>query len=371
MRHEDAGPGFFAAATLLAILLSGCGSGSTSLLTPIGPTAQRCAVTLTPSSSTANAAGGTGTLRVVTQRECQWALRAEAGWLKFTSAASGQGSAEVGYALEPNRSTSPRSLELIVSDQRAVITQEAATCTWQVTPADISVGPRGGEASALLSTEEFCAWQATSRHSWVTITPAAGEGPAAITLAIARNSGSERSGIVELPGVAVAIRQQQAIETAPPPSLPPPSPTPAPPSPPPPPPALPPAPPAPPPSPPPTPPSEPAPPPPPPCTYSVKPDRLNFSRKGKREDIRTTTQRHCPASANSNVSWMHVSPASQAGGGKFEVKVERNPGQASRSGAVTVSGQGFTRSVTVIQDGHDSDDDDDDKDDKDDKDDDE
>jgi hypothetical protein len=88
-----------------------------------------------------------------------------------------------------------------------------------------------------------------------------------------------------------------------------------------------------------------------PCTYSLTPDRLEFSENGGDKNVTVTTQAHCSVTSSSNVSWIRVTPTTRTGTGQFAVKVERNRSINSRSGAVTFSGQNFERTVTVTQDG--------------------
>src|SRR5687768_496126 len=93
---------------MTAALAAACGTSGTTSLTPTAPSVQRCLVTMTLSNSTLSSAGGTGTISVVTARECQWTLTAQSDWVKFGSATNGQGPADVPFTVHPNRSTSAR-----------------------------------------------------------------------------------------------------------------------------------------------------------------------------------------------------------------------------------------------------------------------
>jgi hypothetical protein len=146
--------GLFVLGVLGSIFLTACGSGSTLLLAPVGPTDARCGITLVPTPSTIGAAGGTGALKIDTARECRWSVSGSAGWFTFKSAVEGQGPADVSFAIESNRSTEPRRIDLAVADQRVVISQEAAKCSWKVTPDAVTTGAAGGEARATLATED-------------------------------------------------------------------------------------------------------------------------------------------------------------------------------------------------------------------------
>jgi hypothetical protein len=312
---------------VLTAFATGCGSGSTTLLT--GPSTQRCAVTLNVSTSSITSAGGSGTISVATARECEWTVKAVSDWLTFGVPTTRQGPADLGFSVQPNRSTSPRSVEVSVADQRATISQEAATCPWNVSPSEVVMGPAGGDGSVRLSTEDFCSWVVTSRESWVAVASASnGKGSADIILRFARNDGPERTANVEVPGGTVSVRQREG--TLPPVVPPPPVVTP--------PPVVVPPPDVPPPPPPPT--------PPPPCTFQVAPTEFNdvlFSGSPLQVDV--TTQAGCMWSAASNATWVTISSGTNGtGSGRVELSVAENTG-AARSGTLVIAGQ----TVTVNQ----------------------
>lgn len=331
---------------LLTAFATGCGSSSTTLLTPTGPSTQRCAVTLNVSTSSITSAGGSGTISVAIARECAWTAKAESDWLTFSAPTTGQGPAELAFSVQPNRSTSPRSVAVSVADQRAEISQAAATCPWNVSPSDVVMGSAGGDRTVRLSTEDFCSWVVTSRESWIAVTSASnGKGSADIIFRIAPNDGPERTANVEVPGGAVTVRQREGtpppvvppppVVTPPPVVVPPPSgpPTPPPPEPTPPPPT--------------PPPPAPTPPPPPaPCTFQVAPTEFNdvlFSGSPVQVDV--TTQAGCTWSAASNATWVTFSSGTNGtGSGRVHLSVAENTG-AARSGTLVIAGQ----TVTVNQ----------------------
>src|SRR5688572_26953657 len=148
----------------------GCGSSSSTVLSP-SPLAGRCGVTLDVSSATIGAAGGTGTVRIQTNRECSWSIAQLPPWVKVSQPVTPQGSAEIAFSVDENRSTSLRSWEVVVNDQRALVSQDAATCTWSLSPAKLSMGATGGEAQAVLTTEDYCSWELPSPAAWIAVTP--------------------------------------------------------------------------------------------------------------------------------------------------------------------------------------------------------
>ena len=315
---------------LVTALATGCGSSSTTLLTPAET--GRCGVTLNVNTSSIAAAGGSGAIGIATSRECEWRIRAESDWLTFSAPTTGQGAADVAFSVQPNRSTLPRSVDLLVADKRVTISQEAATCPWNVSPSEIVIGSAGGRRTVRLTTEDFCSWVVTSRDSWAIVDPAStnGKGSADIVLRISTNDGRERTANVDVPGGPVVIRQDEA----------PPPPTPLPPAPPPPTP--------PPPTPPPStpPPGPEPPPPPPPCTFQVTPASFNeVVSSGTQLQVDVTTQAGCAWTAASNAQWVTIpSGSSGTGTGRAQLTVADNTG-AARSGTIVIAGQ----TVTVTQ----------------------
>ena len=212
--------------TIIAGASTGCGTTSTTLLSP-SPLAGRCGVTLDVNSSSISAAGGTGTVRIQTDRECAWNIPQLPSWVKLSNPVTAQGAAEIAFIVEENRSTSLRSWEVVVNDQRALISQEAAICTWSLSPAKISIGATGGDAQAVLTTEEFCSWELPTPASWIAITPDRGQGTTEITLRVSRNTGGARA---EKVSVSSAVRRGGATRGAAAPAPVPPAPVPPPPA---------------------------------------------------------------------------------------------------------------------------------------------
>ena len=321
----------------------GCGSGSTTLLSP-SPVAERCAPALTVSGGTVGAGGGSGTLRVQTNRECSWTIAPQPPWIKVAHPLAAQGPAEIAFTVDENRSTSGRAWEVVLGGQRAVVSQSAATCSWSLEPAKFSVGPGGGEVRTTLTTEDFCSWEMPSTVSWIDAAPTSGRGAAKIKLFVSPNTGANRTGRLKIAGAVVEVAQRDAppLPPAPDPPAPPRTPERVP-----------------------SPPREPEIPPqlPPPCTYSVTPNALTFGHKKATGKIEIGTLSQCQWSAASSAAWIKVPSGTRAGSAAIEVKVDDYSKSGTRSGIVIVTGQGFQTQVMVTQGGGSRDDDDDDDDD--------
>jgi hypothetical protein len=322
----------------LAVAAAACGSSTTTSVLAPTPVPGRCAATVNLSAQTVAADGTVGTLSINTARECQWTVTGLAPWVQLDTV-SGQGTADVSYTVAANRSTSPRTLQMIVLDQPVVITQAAAVCTFRVSPSELTVAFSGDTARIRVSAEDFCSWEAKSRVSWIDLTSHdEGRGNGIVDVQISRNTRERRSGTIEVADKNVVVTQREAPAPVPPPPAPappPPAPEPAPP-----------------------PPPEPEPVPvPPPCTYSLSPTEVTLSHNDRRMNISVTTQTTCPVSAKSDVGWMKVKSQPKMGSGTIDVEVDRNGKQRDRTGGIIVSGDNFSQTVTVTQRGDDDDDD--------------
>jgi hypothetical protein len=326
--------------TILCGVSTGCGSSSTAVLSP-SPLAGRCGVTLDVGSSTIGAAGGTGTVRIQTNRECSWSIPQLPPWVKLSQPVTPQGSAEIAFSVEENRSTSPRSWEVVVNDQRTLISQEAAICSWSLSPAKISIGATGGDAQAVLKTEDFCSWELPASASWIAITPDRGQGTTELTVRVSRNTGNARTEKINVSSAAIEVAQRDA-PPAPAPAPPgpvPPAPAPRPPAP------DPPAPDPPAPAPPSPEPPAPEPTPPLPCTFSIASVSFrDVAATGSALQVDVTTQAACAWTSQSGVDWLRVPGDTRTGSGRVEVSVSANGG-STRSAAIVVAGQ----SVTIEQ----------------------
>ena len=310
----------------LPLFASGCGSSSeTSLL---GPSPQKCGLTVKSSTPAIPGSGGTGNLTVETARECGWSARAEAAWITL-SGSEGQGPATLAYSVAPNTRGVQRRGTVVVSDQRVDILQEGAPCRYDVAPARHDVGGAGGEVTVILTTLEGCTWTSRSNAGWISNgAPAQGEGQATIRFTVGANTGGARTGALTIAELTVMIDQAAASE---PPNPQPPPPTPPPPSPGPPPP----------PAPGPTPPPPPEPPG-PACTYTIKPTWYDAGRGPDDVRVQVVAPPGCAWATTTDANWVTVTEGRNGtGDGTVRLLIPANSG-APRTTIVLIAGLAFT-----------------------------
>ena len=86
-----------------------------------------CTYSVTPTSQSVGAAGGTGTVAVTTGSSCTSAAMSNAGWLTVTTGASGTGDTTVAYAIAANTGTTTRTGTLTIAGQTLTVTQGGAS----------------------------------------------------------------------------------------------------------------------------------------------------------------------------------------------------------------------------------------------------
>src|SRR5687767_8591034 len=165
---------------LAAIVVSGCGSSTTTVTAP--STIARCGVTLSATDATVPADGGTGRITVTTARECAWSAASEAGWLSISGSTSGQGDGSIEYRVAANGDPVLRRGAISLNDKRAEVTQAAGTCIIQLRQPSASFPQTGGTGSIdVVASSQLCTWTAVADAEWITITSSAnGKGTASL-----------------------------------------------------------------------------------------------------------------------------------------------------------------------------------------------
>jgi hypothetical protein len=274
-------------------------AGHTYRVTQAGTTTSTCAYSIAPTGQSAPAAGGTGTIAVSSASSCAWTAASQVSWITTTSGATGSGTGTVGLAIAPNTGAE-RTGQVVVAGHTYTVTQQAAapppvTCTYSIDPTGQSAPAAGGTGTIAVSSASSCAWTAASQVPWITITSGAtGSGAGTVGLAIAPNTGAERTGQVVVAGHTYTVTQQAA---APPPVT---------------------------------------------CTYSIDATHLSAPATGATSVVGVNAPGHCNWTATSEAGWISItSGASGSGSGSVHLSVAPNPGSA-RSGLVTIAGQTYT-----------------------------
>jgi hypothetical protein len=274
-----------------ALSLVACGSSGNTVTTPT--TLTKCAVAFTPSASTIPATGGSGSVAVTTERECQWTATSDSIWLSISSGSTGQGPGTIQFTTAVNVDPVVRTGALIVNDGRVQVTQAAGECGYQLAQQSASFPQAGGNGSVeVRASSALCQWTATSNATWIAVTSAAsGKGSGSVAFSVEPTTGPPRTGTLTIAGMLFSVTQSAG------------------------------------------------------CAYDVAPLSVTVDPSGGASTISITTTAGCPWTAAARDAWITVTAgATGTGSGSVALAVASSTGP-SRSGTVTVAGQ----TVAVVQ----------------------
>lgn len=272
--------------TFVAAWSIGCGSSTQSVT---GPSTVKCAVNAAANPASFGPPGGSGTLAVNTNRECQWTASPSGTWIQLDSS-SGQGEGNVSFKVTSNPDPVARQGTINVGDQQVRITQEAAPCVFTVSPGSDSIPSAGGRKSiSVTASSAQCAWTARSDVDWLSIVEGSqGTGNGQVTYEARATTGPSRSGTMLIAGQTVTVTQGDG------------------------------------------------------CLITISPTSQQLAGTGGSGTIAVTTGPGCAWTAQSSPAWITVA-SGQAGNGPgtvgFDVAASDGP---ARSGTIAVNGQIFT-----------------------------
>lgn len=257
----------------------------------VGPT---CTYSISPTSQSVAASGGSGSVGVSTTPSsgCGWTAVSNASWITVTSGSNGSGSGTVTYSVAANTSTSARTGTLAVAGKVFTVTQAGISCTYSISPTSQSFGSSGGTGTVGVTAPSGCSRTASSNASWITITSGSnGSGNGTVAYSVAVNtSTSARTGTVTIAGKTFTVTQAGAS-----------------------------------------------------CTYSISPTGQSISSSGGPGSVGVTAPSGCSWTAVSNVSWITITSGSSGNGsGTVNYTVAANTSTSPRSGTLTVAGKTFT-----------------------------
>lgn len=261
-----------------------------------------CTYSVTPTSQTVGAGGGTLQVAVTTaDAACAWTASSSASWITITSGQSGTGPGNVRYAVAANTTTSSRSATLQVAGQTVTLTQDAAApCAYTVSPTSQSVVFGGGTFQVAVDTTSACAWTASSNAPWVTITTGqSGTGPGTVGYVVAQNTATtSRSASLQVGGQTASITQAAAPVQ---------------------------------------------------CSYTLNPASQTVPAAGGPFQFTISTPANtCQWTASTADSWITLGTASGSGTATVSYTVAANLASTSRSGSIQAGGQTFSISQTGV-----------------------
>ena len=308
-------------------------------VTQLGP---ECRFSVQPASYTVPAGGGAFEFTIATDPQCPWSASASDPWVQL-GPLNRNGPQAVSFTAAENTSTSDRRATIQVAGHTLSIHQTAPSvapapppattpappppttpappppaapapppptapappppiapdpppptapppvCTFALNSTSQNVEVDGGSFQATVTAAAGCAWTATTAANWISLSGSGGSGNGSLSYSVAANSGSTRTGLVQLAGQALTVTQAG-------------------------------------------------------CSYAVAPASQSVSSKGGDFAFSVTTGTSCKWAASSDVSWIGIQSGAGAGTGKVAYSVRPNDGPA-RSGHIKIG----DHSVTVSQ----------------------
>ena len=127
---------------------------------------QACAATVSPSTASYNAFGGSAMLTVtVNAPSCRWTARSNQPWFPLAIEPSAPGNGSFTYSLPPNSTTSARTAKVIVSTTNGQTAEHAITedrplaCSYVTQPEELTFTASGGSGQfTVITTPGDCRW---------------------------------------------------------------------------------------------------------------------------------------------------------------------------------------------------------------------
>ena len=260
---------------------------------PPAPAPPACTVTVAPTSRAVAPAGGEVSVNVTAPDACAWTSRSNVSWITVAEGANGTGSRPVRLVIAAN-SGGAREGTAIVGGTTVTITQQAASapepCSYSLSPSSRSAERNGGDVTVEVRSANSCSWTAVSLADWITVVEGAtGTGNGRVRLRIAANSGSARTGTVQIAGETFTVQQEGTA-----------------------------------------------------CTYSIRPTWYDAGRGPDDIRVQVSAPDACAWTATTDAGWVTISEGrSGTGNGTVRMVIPANSG-APRTAIVTIAGQAFT-----------------------------
>jgi Putative binding domain, N-terminal/Viral BACON domain len=168
----------------------------------------QCNYSLSFSAPDIPATGGQFAVQVGTQNNpsCQWQLQASDAWISLGPSPSGSGDQSFNFTIQPNPGSSTRTGTISIQGNSGslpvTITQNAVSCTYQLSAPSTSLNFNANSGSFQVTTQTGCTWTAASSDtSWLTIASGQGPGNGVVSFNAAANTGlSARSASIGIQG---------------------------------------------------------------------------------------------------------------------------------------------------------------------------
>ena len=196
------------------ITVTGSGGTATYTITQSGII---CTLSVSPSSQSLTASGGTGSFTVSVPSGCTWTATANCNWITF-SPSSGTGNGSVTFIVTANPSTTQRICTITVSGQGGtqefIITQNGETpCDYNLSTTSSNFTNVGGAGNFTITGNPGCTWSANSSQSWITLQATNGTAGQQVLFSVGQCQGLDRTGTITIVGSGGYIATHTVTQT--------------------------------------------------------------------------------------------------------------------------------------------------------------
>ena len=187
--------------------LSIAGTTFTVTQTPTG-----CVASLSPTSRSFNADGGSGNTVVTADSTCNWEVVGTVAWIAVINAGPGKGSGTVTFIVATNSSGANRTGTLSIGGKTLTVTQTGTSgCSYTVAPGTVAVEAAGGTTALAVTAPDGCAWSSSGAPPWLTLT-GGGSGNGTVTMVVSANPATApRNVTLTVAGRPVTVTQKGQI----------------------------------------------------------------------------------------------------------------------------------------------------------------
>jgi hypothetical protein len=166
----------------------------------VGQNAVACSYTLSATSASVKAAGGSSSVTVTPNvNGCAWSAASNSGFVAVTSGSSGTAAGTVSYNVASNAAVSYRTGSLTIAGQTFTIIQSGTGPVMSIDKPALHYGAVKTLAGFTSKTPNqtfrlsqsgagTVTWSAAPSVPWITVSPASGTGPATLTVAVVDHS---------------------------------------------------------------------------------------------------------------------------------------------------------------------------------------
>ena len=167
-----------------------------------------CSYSIAPTKRSHGFGTASNFFTVTASNGCLWTVVNTNPWISLVGGGSGNGTNTVGYTVDANPGDK-RIGFLTVPGANIIITQAATTCTYVITPTNLTRTAASGTGTVSVATGAGCLWTVATTNAWITLTSGTnGSGNGSFGYSVAPNwFALARTGSVTVAGQTLPVTQ--------------------------------------------------------------------------------------------------------------------------------------------------------------------